>query len=59
MRRLLRERQQRIAFRAAHAAPSVFAEEENDERENQAETDRESEWDDGHDAAAVGRGFEF
>jgi hypothetical protein len=37
----LRERQQRIAFGAAHTSPRVLAEEEDDESENEAETDRE------------------
>lgn len=44
----LRERQQRIAFGAAHAAPRVLAEEEDDESEDQTEADREGEWNDGH-----------
>jgi hypothetical protein len=44
----LRERQQRIAFGAAHGPTRVLAEEENDESENEAETDGESERDDGH-----------
>jgi hypothetical protein len=46
----LRERQQRISLGAAYGPTRVLAEEENYKRENQTKTDRESEWDDRHDA---------
>jgi hypothetical protein len=44
----VRERQQRIAFGAAHAATSVLAKEKDDESKHEAQADRESEWDDRH-----------
>ena len=47
-RLLVGQGQQRIPLRTAQPTPRMLAQEENDEREDEAETDRESEWDDGH-----------
>lgn len=45
---LVSEREQRVALSAAETTARMFAEEEDDESEDQAEADREGEWDDGH-----------
>jgi hypothetical protein len=46
--RFVGERKQRITLRAAHASPRVLAQEENDERKDQAQADRQSKWNDRH-----------
>jgi hypothetical protein len=52
MRDFFGERQQRIALGATHPSPCVLAEEEDDKSKDQAQADRESEWDNRHGAAA-------
>jgi hypothetical protein len=56
--RLLAERQQGIAFSAAEAAARVFAEEKDHEGEDETETDREGERNDGHGSAKLKGGRE-
>jgi hypothetical protein len=48
-RRFVGEREQRITLGRAHLAARVFAEKKYHEGEDQAEADREGEWDDFHD----------
>jgi hypothetical protein len=55
---LVGQGQQRIPLRTAQPTPRMLAQEENDEREDEAETDRESEWDDGH-SGGNGRNYFF
>ena len=47
-RGFFREREQRVALSTAEAAARVLAEEKYHKGKNEAETDREGEWDDGH-----------
>jgi len=45
---LFGERQQRIAFGAAHAPTRVFAKKKHHKGENENQANREGEWDNGH-----------